>query len=205
MNVTFPHTEENLTNFVQTGSEIPGPPVNDAYTAFIGRLVDKDLVSLDLIKSGDLEMFDKDTATEWDALAHILVGDENGGAHHLRTIMKLEVGGRQVGSKLRDKVEDPIDMALEDKQRIQKNGTYRPRLVRVEGKDKLEGSTMFPDEWPTEKVIKSIVATAKSVPTKHDLERSSYMHRQNIDGVRVNVVTDEKTGKIITASPMTRG
>jgi hypothetical protein len=90
---------------------------------------------------------------------------------------------------------------LRKKQSIRSNGVFRPKIVEINGQEKLAGSAMFPNEWSTEDVVKAIVKVAKSAPEKHDFERASYTHNGEVDRVQISVITGENSGKIITASP----
>lgn len=173
---------------------------------FALSLVEKGLISDEFYRSGALDRFGSDEATGGDALSHILIGDELGGMHHLPTVMELGIQGRTVSSLVGDANRPKVSYSkFRREQRVKDSGAYRALGVEIQGPDgtkfsKLEGSSMFPNDWTTEKVLQSIVTVADT-PGKHDPERKSLFHEAEVDGVKVRVVTDEKTGKIITASP----
>jgi len=169
-------------------------------------LVEKGLISEEFFQSSAMEQFNYDEATGTDALSHILIGDETGGAHHLPSLLALGVDGRTIASMISDPARpDKRQSHFRKEQKVKPDGTYKALHIAVRGQDgieyrKLNGSTMFPNEWNTQKVLESILA-ASDVPGTHDPIRESYAHLAEVDGVKVTVWTDDKTGKIITGFP----
>lgn len=182
---------------------IPGGPlevVKQNREAFVNALVDTGLMSAEYADSGALEAFGYwiQHKPPSDSLIHILVGDHLGGAHHLRTIMELGIEGRTMASQVGNK-------RVRQEQRLRDNRAYRPSIVMIAdattGSLKQWGSTQFPDEWDAERVARALIEVASGQPQKVDEERHSHFKVGIIDGVRIQVATDDKTGKIITGSP----
>jgi hypothetical protein len=173
---------------------------------FALSLAEKGLVSEEFYHSGALDRFGSDEATGIDALSHILIGDDEGGAHHLSTIMALDIRGRTIASTLAEEARPHKTQAqLRGEQRVGHNGVFRANQVVIDGVNgvayqKLRGSTMFPNEWSTQQVLESIVAAADS-PGTYNPARESFTHVSEINGVSIQAITDAKTGKIITACP----
>jgi len=169
-------------------------------------LAESGLVSREFVQSGALDRFGSDEPTGANALTHILIGDEDGGAHHLPTLLALGIEGRTIASRISDPARPDITLAQFRKdQTVKPNGAFRALHVAVKGQDgvdygKLGGSSMFPSEWSTQKVLESVIATADTAG-KHDPVRESYAHSAEVDGVKIRVITDDKTGKVITAFP----
>lgn len=173
--------------------------LNQQRSDFVGQLVHNGLISEDLADSGELDVFYIDPKTHYDTLIHILAGDQDGGVHHLPTAMvmtdKVSAASQLTGSK------NLTAPKLQRRQAIRQNGTSHPRIVIIDGKKKTLGSALFPNEWSTEDVIRSIITVSRMTPDYHDLERASYIHNGTLDGVDIQVVTSESNGKIITAFP----
>ncbi len=181
---------------------------------FVSSLREKRLISEDLINSGGLDLFLINPKVGYDGLIHILIGDRRGGAHHLPTILALEAEGRTIASKIYDPsrkttrtgelMSRELQYELNKKdQQTRENGVYTCRIVIFEndGKiyEKLFGSSMFPDTWSTEKVIKAILETYRN--GWKTVELDTIIHEATIDGVKIRVVSDARTGKIKTAMP----
>src|SRR5438270_11015796 len=65
---------------------------------FVDQLLSKKLVTDDLVNSGALNTFSVDDTG--DSLIHILTGDGNGGAHHLRTLFELGLTSPAIATEL---------------------------------------------------------------------------------------------------------
>lgn len=181
----------------------------DARAQLVGALVLNGLMKQEYADSGALDAFRIDDKTGVDALEHILIGDEVGGGHHLKTIMDLEVPGRTIASEIPD-YRDPNHVPLAKLRRgqaVRENGTFKSNIVKIQtdkgevSKEKVGGSAMFPNEWNTQEVVEAVKKVADTPPESHDRERGSFVHIGEEKGVRIRVITDEKTGKIITATP----
>ncbi|HEX4773905.1 MAG TPA: EndoU domain-containing protein [Candidatus Saccharimonadales bacterium] len=190
----------------ETLPEPNGPSIEELKAQradFVSELVGSRLISNGLASSGQLDSFIIDEPTGYDALKHILVGDKDGGAHHLDTIFKLDnpefsvVAASQVRGSRRYS-----SNKLKLMQGVKENGAFHPRLLSINGQKKESGSAMFPDEWSTEDVVRGLLIVAQTVPEYHDLERSTYAHVGNIEGVDIRVITSEQTGQIITGFPV---
>jgi hypothetical protein len=184
-------------------------------THLVGALVTKQLISADYAASGALDSFHIDGLTDSDSLRHILIGDQNGGAHHLPTIIGLEVEGRTIASKYARGVNPgnsesyyPGRKDYQDDQAVQINGVYKAKDVQItkDGKklEKLSGSTMFPDTWNVEKVLEAVkeVGRTEQLDAKNIGQVSLTMHRGEVDGVDIKVTKHAKSGKIVTAFPV---
>ena len=209
------HTPINLSKPIQSLGQEPTlysvDKLEESRIKLANSLIEHGLMSREFIESGVLDRFDIDPKTGHESFTHILIGDRDGGAHHLRTILDLGIAGRMVASAVIDP--RPLNRSydsLKDEQRLNSKGTYKAIVVDIKDdgyhKDKrLEGgSTMFPDAWSAEEVIKAVVKVSQIEPIKHDEKRKSNSHLGVVDGVKIRVITDEKTGKIITASPKRR-
>jgi hypothetical protein len=171
--------------------------------------VEKGLISEDFYNSGVLDAFDIDESTQEDELVHILVGNTQGGAHHLPTIVSLGIENVAVASTIYDPErpnKSPGDFRRE--QRVKDNGVYKALDVKILDRDgsvsrKDGGSSMFPNEWSTQKVLAAVYATSKA-PGEHDVKRDAYRHETEVEGVKVVAYTDDKTGKIFQAWPKSR-
>jgi hypothetical protein len=182
--------------------QIPEPSTIEWLTAqrehFTEQLVEKGMISQEYASSGALDSFGMNEQSCSDALVHVLVGDGRGGGHHLRTM--VEMGNNTAASVIQTRDNRPYNK-LKAEQSVRPSGVFRARYVQLNGNRKQGISAMFPNEWSTEDVLRAIVGTAYTPPLEHDFERSSYVHISEVNGVRVRVVTDEKSGKIITAAP----
>jgi hypothetical protein len=171
-------------------------------------LVDKNLIPGELYESGALENFAIDEATQTDALKHLLTGDENGGAHHLPTLIELGVENVSIASMIQPQESLKRQMSpglLRKEQKIKENGTFKALDIRVSDTNgntlrKVGGSTMFPNEWSTQQVIESILQ-ASQVPGEEVEDKNITRHTSKINGVKIVAVTDNKTGKILTGYP----
>lgn len=128
---------------------------------FLGRLVEAGEISPEYLQDSEtkefLGQFLMNPRSGRDSLMHWLIGDDHGGLHHLRTVHALGLGDRVVAS----------DSAREAKQRILDDGQYHALHVGVmklpgETIVKPHGSTMYPDEWSTEDVLRSVQAAMSS-------------------------------------------
>jgi len=173
---------------------------------FVEDLVVAGSISSEYAQSGELNEFAINEETGSDALSHILVGDHRGGAHHMRTVDELDMGGSRVFAS---EIHDPDNpkkplRRFRKSQRVHPNGTFRCNIVEIEDEGvvmkKLGGSTMFPQEWSAERVLKSVVNVSRGEPTRYDPERQSSVYEGSVDDVPIRLVKDHKTGKIITAS-----
>ena len=168
-------------------------------------MVARKLISQSFSDSGILDLFSLDEAKGRDALPHILIGDEYGGAHHLRTIDELEVEGRQVASTIARPVKSKRPSYYRQAQKVQDNGVFRAKVVRIKGADgnlmeKETGSIFFPDEWTTQELLESVVEVSKT-PGEHNPDTRAYTHKGTSRGVPMIVNTDDTTGKIVAARP----
>jgi hypothetical protein len=182
-------------------------PLLERREQLAGALVEKGLMSREFADSGALDAFHADPATDYEAFSHILIGDEEGGAHHLRTIVDLEVPYRTIASRIHDpKRPHKKQSELRREQKIGPNGVFRAGQVEIDipGRPEVrkpEGSKMFPEEWDCEQVVRALIAAADTEPVKRTPEKESATHLLEVDGVKVRVVTHDKTGKIITGFP----
>lgn len=183
---------------------------------FVDELVTKGLISDEFARSGMLEQFDISQETGKDTLIHIFRGDWRGGIHHLSTYIALDSSGREVevAARVADDSKDTTYEDLRGFQSAKGNGVYNLLHIRIRDTDPLTGerteyikqtgSTMFPDQWSAEQIVRSIVVVAQTKPTKYDSERQVYTHTGLVDGVKIQVMSDEVTGKIIAAYPTIR-
>ena len=169
-------------------------------------LVEKGLISEEFYQSGAVDSFFVDKKTGAAALLHILIGDEYGGAHHLPTILALEIPGREVASIIFDP-ENPNKSQSEFRkaQKAKLSGVFRAMHIEIADNDgtmlsKDKGSSMFPNEWNTQRVVESLIHVSK-MPGELDEVRGSVVHVAEVDGVKLRVITDSNTGKIITGFP----
>ncbi len=176
---------------------------------FVQQLMQCGLISEQLANSGALEAFGIWPERNMDSLTHVLIGDAQGGPHHLRTIIDLDVPGRIIASDVRP----PANASLPESefrraQKVRPNGIYRPNTVVIideAGQRKESGSPMFPNEWTAEDVIKALIQVSLQPASNHNPERHSFMHEGIFGGVRTRVCTDDQTGKIITGYPKITG
>ncbi len=169
-------------------------------------LVEKHLISQAMYESGALDAFAIYSETQTDCLKHLLIGDENGGAHHLPTLLEVGDGNVTVGSMIQPQESLRRKLTsgeLRREQKVKDSGMFKVLDIRIKDKQgkilrKMGGSTMFPSEWSTEKVISSIIDITK-IPgeTRGDVTR----HVGEIDGVKIMAVTSNLTGKILTGFP----
>lgn len=172
----------------------------------VENMVGGGLMSQELADSGVLDTFIFDEPTGHDGLTHILIGDSAGGAHHLRTIVELNVPDRIIASRIVDPQDPSKSLGkLRQRQKIGQDGVYLAGHVDIGVGDKTyekpKGSSMFPDEWSSEHVINALLETSYKEPTKTNPAKNSATHVHEVDGVRLSVVTDLQTGKIITGFP----
>lgn len=181
---------------------------------FRNALVEKGCISEDTFNSGVLDSFEHDdepSAEGSDALAHILIGG-NGGLHHLRTVMELGINNVEVASKV-DYVEDSTGVRLKAKyikeQTVSETGVYTARHIKwvdKDGilKDKKNGTTLFPDEWSTDKVILAIAEACVAQPESINEKEHIAVHIKEIDGIKVKALVDTRTNKIFQANPVAK-
>lgn len=182
---------------------------------FVSTLVQNGLVSQDFVETGIMNRFAIHPDNGLDALMHVLVGDMDGGAHHLATIASLGIAGRELACRIH-KPESSDGWGKQyrkyrQEQQPKDSGTYKVLHVHIHGLDhstgehityaKSGGSSMFPDSWSTEQVLEALVAVADTEPTRHDEERHSFTHVAEVGGVKIQVVTNELDGRIITGCP----
>lgn len=194
--------------------------------ANLEALVEAGSISRKFAESGIPDMFAFNDDQELDTIKHILVGDERGGLHHLRTVVELEAPQRTAASMLLDKHNTSKTRGqIQRDQNIRANGTCKPRLVTIMDRQKLSyksvvsdagspkgaenalsGSVMFPDDWSAEYVLCVVARAAQNVAAKTDIERQSITHESyEVGGVKVVAVTDLNTGKIIAGYPRYNG
>jgi hypothetical protein len=197
------NTAESLTEYIPqqlVGPSVAEQTLTENRADFVNQLVACDVISTELEASGALDRFIIDPQADYDALSHILIGDEQGGAHHLQTIMIMNVPDRMIASQLTGS-KTLSDGKLQRRQAVQADGTFHPRQIVIDGKEKMLGSAMFPNEWSTENVIESLLAVSMLAPSQHDRERGTFIHEGIVGGVGIRVICDEKTGKIVTGFP----
>ncbi len=159
-----------------------------------------DLQELDLVDEavdpiGDL------TEYGLQSMRHILIGDDEKGGHHLRSIIELEVDDRVFASQIRPEESGskrPLTY-YRKRQKIGENGTYNCKVVEINGVKKAGGSSMFPDDWSEQDVLNSVVEVAKTEPVFQD--ELVNIHRATENGVNIQVVTSRLFGRIISAYP----
>lgn len=195
---------------ISTDHELALIELGEARTKLLTDLVSAGSVSAEFAQSDVSERFELNPAKGTDAIKHILVGDHDGGLHHLRTMMELDVPNRTAYSLISDpKKPEKTPKQFEKDQKVRQNGTAKPLGVVIDGKlkyvpkttDKLSGSVLFPDTWCAEDVLCAVVLAVDSGEPEVDIERQSIVHTAEVEGVKVRAVTDLNTGKIITASP----
>jgi hypothetical protein len=173
--------------------------------AFVGELTGKGLISKEFAESGVLDSFMIDPMTGNDSLKHILVGDEFGGLHHLATVMQLEIPGRSVGSVIYDPSKPSKKLSeYRGNQKVKPSGVYKSQDVRITAEsgqeiEKIGSSSMFPNEWSTEDVLRAIVETTK-VPGEYSPEKELTEHTAEFNGVKIRAHTTND-GKIRSAIP----
>jgi len=171
-------------------------------------MVDKGLISESFYSSGAAESFVIDEETQIDALAHLLIGDEYGGAHHLPTLMELGSSDVIIASSIvvdesRGRHKTPA--RLRKDQKIDGNGVFKVLDVSVKDGEgnivrKDGGSTMFPLEWSTQEVLEAVIATSQTEGKAiegQDLNK----HLTEVNGVKVVAITEATSGKIVSAYP----
>lgn len=201
--------EASLTHYSADTASLQAERIYPTREELVGALVTQNMISKEYADSGALEAFQIDEQTGSDALRHVLIGDDNGGAHHLRSLMELDLPTRRVASAYIDPTADDAQRTRSKYRRgqsVRSNGTFRSNIVVIdEGKGEMEkvgGSAMFPNEWSSEKVIDSIRQVGSTLPDAYDADRSDKaIHNGEIDGVRIRVITNPKTGKIVTGFP----
>lgn len=147
-------------------------------------LVNEGLVSSEFYVSGAMDKFELDERTGKDTLIHMLVGDQRGGGHHLPTSMALESKGSAVASVIADPKEPHRSLTdFRSEQQVRHSGAYRALHVEVPDSrtgrplKKVGGSSMFPNDWTTEKVLSSVIRVA-GAPGRYDEKRRSYTHHK---------------------------
>ena len=170
--------------------------------------IEKGLITEDFYKSGAIEVFDIDNNLGRDALLHMLVGDEYGGAHHIPSIMALDSSPVRIASLSQDdgrlrRTYSKGDLRREQTERS--NGVFKSLDVLVvddEGRElqKSGGSVMFPNDWNTEKVIRAVIKVSQ-VPGEIRQDNHAIKHIAKVDDVQIIVVTDIISGKILTGFP----
>lgn len=173
----------------------------------VAAMVEKNLISKEFSESGALEAFEMNQASGVDAMRHILIGDETGGAHHLATILDLEIEGRQISAPIAnpDKPNKGLDKYRKE-QEMRPNGVYRAKGVLITDSagqvfNKEGGSHFFPDSWTAQDVLEAAITVSKMPPSEHHPDFRSYTHKGEVKGVKVSVHVDDMTGKIRAAFP----
>lgn len=187
-------------------SEAPVSKLMAERQALVGSLVVHGMISEEFSRSGALDRFAIDETLGRDALPHILIGDEYGGAHHLPTITGLDVEGRQVFSTVSNPDSHKKRSDYRSAQRVQKSGVFEAKNVLITDRTgnavrKAAGSKFFPNEWTSQDVLEAIIATAGQPPIQHTPDTRSYTHAAHVGGVNVVAYTDDLTGKIVAARP----
>jgi hypothetical protein len=182
--------------------------------AFVEDLVQAGCVSAEYAQSGALDKFDVNPRTGKITLMHLFKGDMFGGIHHYRTYLELNIAGREVAAKIHDDQSETTLHQFRGIQTERPNGTYNLFHIRIQDvhpitgqpveRLKVTGSTMFPDAWSAEDVLRAIVEVSQTTPTQSDTERMTHKHVGLVDGVKIQVITDAITGKIIAAFPTLR-
>jgi hypothetical protein len=217
---------DQITVPASTEMQLPSEQVyalQERRREFLGLMVGKGVVSQEFVDSGLFNRFNIDEATGMDSVIHTYAGDLDGGVHHLPSLYALEVPGRVVASVVyQEDRKDPVtnEVITWVRQRskfrtIQKPTTqnsYRclsvsitdtdPRTGETFTYEKDDGSSMFPDDWSAEDVARAIVEVADTEPVKFNPDRMSRTHDAKVNGVRIQVVTSDRTGKIITGCPV---
>jgi hypothetical protein len=170
--------------------------------AFTNSLLEAGAISQEFVDSGALEQFSLNEQLGRDALPHILVGDEYGGAHHLPSILDSGADTQAVATILGSKKM----RHYRSSQRVRENGVYELRKVVINSKDgesvtKVAGSAFFPNEWTTQEVLEAIIAVSQKDGV-HNPDNHAYGHEGEINGVRMVVNTDDFTRKIVAARPL---
>lgn len=206
-----------------TASELDLASLQAERDSFTGELVDRGLMTQEFAASGAMDSFLLDPMSGHDSVRHILIGDSTGGCHHLRSVMELGVDGRIVASEVYDpnRPERRRSSFVREQRIRYPEEVYGVNVVGVEEGGKMywkqttkthngkeltvnSGSSMFPDEWSAEQVLRAVMEVA-ALPAKPDAEsgrRPVSIHDARVDGVRIRVIVDNNTGKIITASPV---
>jgi hypothetical protein len=191
-------------------SEYSGPPLEVPTLLEFEReqllleMVEKGLLSEEFYTSGAADKFAIDEETQQDAIRHILIGDMNGGAHHLPTLVELEAGRNVTVASMLPRPEPIKNLGLlRYQQGIRDNGTFRAKDVRIADDDgyvlrKSRGSIMFPNDWTTQHVLESVLRVSSN-PAKNSGEL--YRHTATVDDVKITVLTDPETSKIVSAFP----
>lgn len=197
-----------------TDYEVALLELKEARVKLLADLVSAGSISAEFAQSDVPERFEINPAKGKDAIKHILVGDHDGGLHHIRTMMELDVPNRSIYSIISDpKKPEKTPKQFERDQKIRQNDTAKPLGVLIDGtlkydfktKDKLCGSVLFPDSWSAEDVLCAVVLAVDNGEKEWDIERQSIVHTMDVEGVKVRAVTDLNTSKIITASPRYNG
>lgn len=203
---------EKTSNLTYSDNNEPDSSVDSMHESrnqFTNKLVDKGLIRQEFAQSGYLDRFNFDEQTGVDALKHILVGSSRGGLHHVPTLIGIDSGGAAVSSVISNasQPEKPLSRFIRA-QRAEHGMSFKSESVQLgEGNGKSfykdRGSTMFPNEWSTEKVISAIVHTANQPGLEYVDYRNDIRvkHLETIDNVRLTVITLKKTGKILSAFP----
>lgn len=136
---------------------------------------------------------------------HILIGDgRSGGGHHLASILALGVDDRVIASQIAQINEGPIRTlpALRKKQKLRDNGQYRANIVQIGLMSKNEGSSMFPDTWSAEDILKAVTEVSGTGPVKTGGEPFTpySIHREVINEVRIQVIVSHLFKKHIRAA-----
>ena len=173
------------------------------------EMVDKGLISSEFYESGVLKKFELNPENGHDSLKHILIGSERGGLHHLPT--QIEVGN--VKTKVASSIASnkPNSKKISKYKAIQKkdeNGVYRAGDIVISSNKnkrfiKRRGSNMFPDEWSTQEVLEAILLVSNEpISDNGDENNSRSIHKAQVNGVNIEVITSNSSGNILTAFPI---
>jgi len=184
---------------------------------YLRALVDAGELSEEFAASGAANKFGLDINvkhnTAFDALSHILFGEKLGGFHHSRSVAAIDMPGRTVASS----IYHPNDInhsrasqytTLSRRQQLQPNGTYRALDVTIQDPGdpvphiKAKATTVFPDAWSTEQVMRAIIAVAEGGPGDFNGRSATDIHRGIVDGVEIRVETRPEDGMIVGAYPI---
>ncbi len=167
--------------------------------AFLGELKDTGLISNDTLEDYQWISFD--------ALEHVLAGNERGGAHHIPSALAL---GANVSFASKYTPNRKHRTHAEEE-------AYRVSNVVIDGVSKEHGSTVFPDSWATEQVLDALVLALGTQPLRTQeaniFEKQFFdihFHEAVIDNVRIRLIArsapilNDGSPEIITAHPITK-
>ncbi len=172
-------------------------------------MLEKGLISQEFYESGVLERFNLNKDNGHDSLKHILIGSDRGGLHHLSSHVELGNKKTKIASSIGGfkKSSKPLSKHRSS-QKIKENGVYRAGDIVISSHEnqrfiKRAGSTMFPDDWSTQDVLEAIlnVADQDGISVGED-DNLRNIHKSVVNGVNIEVITSNISGKILTAFPI---